>query len=402
MKRLMCLVLALIMTLGTLVACEDNIIDDANKALDDFDYEPAVVEQIALDFYIISGEGSMENANLTVKNKIRDEFKELYNTTVEVHFVPAEDYAETVLAAHTKREPGKISIALVNSEELYNELYERDVLVNLYNLYSDKTYGTLKKQLANLLPLTYGTEKVYVKDENGNVTGQTDQNTSYAVPNNHVFGEYEYILVNKVMAQFCNELDAAQNCDTVEKAEALKKLYTETYLQDASVQAKLEELGITADEVVKIGVRGNYEDIVKAQSDWYYNIVAYPEATLADVYSSCFVVLGDAKYGERAMQIIYKFNTDTYFRNLLQYGVKDINYREILEDGKVVGVTPIISDVATYNMSLKYTGDIFKAYFCEGVCIFCTEEHKCEEGEHIYWIPENRENCENHVGSVAK
>ncbi len=413
MKKFLCLILVIIMAVGALVSCEDNLVDEANTLIQqNLDKMPAEASKVALDFYIISGEDSSDYANQTVANKIKDEFEALYNTTVTMHFISADEYDEELLAAHAERKAGKISIALVNSKELYDELLAKDVLVNLRSFYSSKTYGTLRKQIANLLPLTYGTKTVSETDPaTGTVTNKT-VDTSYAVPNNHVFGEYEYILINKAAVNAAYEKTAVDEilnapigteqemADLLLKVDNLSASFG-THFEDQDFQAVMSGYNIENVDGIIRRESGNYEKIAAAQKDWHCKIVNVPEVTEEDVYSSCFVAIGDEALAERAMQIIYKINTDVYFRNLLQYGVKDINYREVIVDGEVVGINRISSDSSTYNMYLKYTGDIFNAYFCldtDGVCIFCTEDSNgCE---HIYWTPENYENCKSHVSNI--
>lgn len=416
MKKFLCLFLVIIMAFGALVSCEDNLIDEANTLIQqNLDKKPAEASKVALDFYIISGEGSVDYANQTVANKIKDEFEVLYNTTVTMHFISADKYEEELLAAHPAREAGKISIALVNNKDLYDELLSRDLLVNLRSFYSSKIYGTLKKQISNLLPFTYGTKSEAVTDPDTGETTNIKVDTSYAVPNNHVFGEYEYILINKAAVNAAYEKTAVDEIlnspigTEQERAELIGEggkldMLSQTFealLEDPGFQAVISGYNIESlDDIIR-HEHGDYEDIAAAQNNWYCKVVDVPEVTEEDVYSSCFVAIGDETLAERAMQIIYKINTDVYFRNLLQYGVKDINYREVIVDGEVVGINRISSDSSTYNMYLKYTGDIFNAYFCldnEGVCIFCTEDS--DDCDHIYWVSENYENCKAHVSNV--
>ena len=422
MKRILCLILAVMMTFGVLVSCEDNLVEEADVLLgENADKKPVVLEKVVLDFYIISGEGSSDYANQHVANKIKAEFEELYNTTVNMHYVPAgttdEEYKAMLLEAHPERKAGQISIALVNNADLYKTLEEKDLLVNLYSFYSMNTYGTLKKQISNLWPLTVGTKTVKVFDEASQTEKDVQVTTSYAVPNNHVFGQFEYILVNKALAKVANEVTAAESCDSVADADELKARFEEHFNNEKFVAAfdkynsEHPDAPITRDQVVQSGVVGNYEDITAAAEEWYYFITDYPEASIEDVYSSSFVVLGDEALAERAMQVIYKFNTDKKFRDLLQYGVEGIHFESVIEDGETVGIRRIISEGKVYSMYLKYTGDVFTASYClddedteahDGMCIFCTNNDKCDDGEHIYWLSENRANCELHVANIKQ
>ena len=60
------------------------------------------------------------------------------------------------------------------------------------------------------------------------------------------------------------------------------------------------------------------------------------------------------------MQVIYAINADVELRNYLQYGVEHTNYSVV--NGLVV---PTNDPESIYNMNLLYTGDVFKALYCE-------------------------------------
>ncbi len=401
MKKLICALLALLMMCSALVACDDDINSQANEELKDFGYVPPVVEEKTLDFYIVCGDETVENAKQTVSNKIKDEFERLYKTSVVMHYISADEYKETVLAENTREkflnaEEEKASIVLINSKELYDELDNRGLLLNLYDSYSMKEFGSLKKQLANLLPLTYGEKTVTVYDNEGNPTGTEVVSTSYLVPNNYAYGQYKYIYINRDMVQFCNETKAAVECDSVEKAQALASRFAEHVSSSAAVQQYLAELGLEVDEIVKIGVEGYPGDRVAAEEDWYCVEIEAPTPTIDNVYESAFAVVGYGSLAYRAMQIIYKINTDPYFRNLLQYGVEGLNFRKTIESGVTIA-TPIISEQATYSMSLKYTGDIYTSYHCDTVCLACAGNDVCANGEHVYWTPDNKVTCSTWV-----
>ena len=65
---------------------------------------------------------------------------------------------------------------------------------------------------------------------------------------------------------------------------------------------------------------------------------------------------------DRCMEVIYALNTDSTFRNLLQYGSRGTTYNYNAETNTATRVT---EGDGVYRINLLYTGDIFKAYFCE-------------------------------------
>ena len=173
----------------------------------------------------------------------------------------------------------------------------------------------------------------------------------YVVPNNHVVGYYEYLLIDKATAR-----DALNYSNT----ELLS--YT-TYEQTAELRAKMAENGYDPDSCVKI-VTGKYEDrALYTQAGYYCNIINCPQATEEEVYSSAFAIGAGCEYPERAMEIIYAINTDEELRNTLQYGIKGTNYN-LDGNGNVVRVSDAEN---TYRMNPLYTGNLFLLYYCNEI-----------------------------------
>ena len=190
----------------------------------------------------------------------------------------------------------------------------------------------------------------------------------YTVPNNHVIGEYEYVLINKSAARELNYSD-----------DRLSSLLS--YDSTEALREALTSRGYNADECVKV-VTGTYSDKAVFESQGYFcNVAKYPTVTADEAFMSSFAIVRAAndvnqssnakadgatdtsylEHYDRCMEVIYALNTDVYLRNLLQYGVKGTNYT-LDKNGYVV---PQETDYGRYNMNLLYTGDIFKAYYSE-------------------------------------
>lgn len=401
MKRILCLILAIASMCMLLVSCNDDILSQAEKALNDFDLElPEKEEIITVDFYIIGGDESVNAANLTVANKLNDKFKTDYNTAVDMHYVSANEYRNTVInALRTEKASGtdekRVSVVLVNSEELYSSLKEMGVLVNIAPLIESTSYnyGTLKKQIGELFSVAMDMEKS-VKDESGE-----ESKVCYVVPNNHVYGKYTYTCINKEMAIDSNLATKAKNCktnsDVKDLADKFKAAYAKLY-----PEATETEINESLDRFIQTDLEGYAGDIVEAQGEYYTVVTEEPVATKSDVLSTAFAVAGNAEYAERAMRVIYAINTDSYYRNLLQYGVEGINYSTTVVNGITVAKPAYMNNDSasgnnvsstTYKMSLMYTGDIYKAYNCADVCIFCTDGGNCTD--HVYWTSDNVATC---------
>ncbi len=113
--------------------------------------------------------------------------------------------------------------------------------------------------------------------------------------------------------------------------------------------------GSTNDFAVGI-IKGSGKEI-EAYSDKYEAIILeYPVATQKDLFSSMFAVSSFTSDVDRCMQIITYLNTNSQFRNLLQYGIKGTNYE--LDDEDCASRT---SD-NLYVMDVFKTGNMFVAY----------------------------------------
>jgi ABC-type glycerol-3-phosphate transport system substrate-binding protein len=110
----------LAMTL-TLASCEDGQI---GSYLENYDWEPEVIEDVTLDFYIIVGEGTSENAMTTVRDKINQYLSDKYHTKLEIHYLTADEYDSTVATKNS-------GIVLITSKALMDEFMRKNALVDL-------------------------------------------------------------------------------------------------------------------------------------------------------------------------------------------------------------------------------------------------------------------------------
>lgn len=117
---------------------------------------------------------------------------------------------------------------------------------------------------------------------------------------------------------------------------------------------------------------GMYEHkaVLEAQNR-YCNVSKYPTVTFHEAFSSAFAIVNGTKDAKRAMEIIYALNNDIELRNMLQYGVKDTNFKVVEvnlgteENPNVVYyVERNVGDKVSYFMNPYYTGNIFNAYYC--------------------------------------
>ena len=103
---------------------------------------------------------------------------------------------------------------------------------------------------------------------------------------------------------------------------------------------------------------GIYTD--ENDKEYYVYVVKYPEAGEEELFGNMFGVSSNSTNTQACMQVITLLNTNSEFRNILQYGVKDVDY-EINEE------TGVLKRKKTnYLMDIEKTGNCFIAYPEEG------------------------------------
>ena len=376
MKKLICMLLCLVFVCGSLVACSED--EYGYKGEYDEYYSPDNRELINLDFYIIVGEGTTENAIKTVNRMINQYTSDSkkFTTGITMHYVTASEYFNTVKAAADDTTAARADIVLITGEEMFDYFNDKDLLVNIADYYDSTDFGKIKNNIqSTVLSASY-------------ITDGNDKQI-FTVPNNNKIDSYDFILINKAIAEqeYNFGTDKTLTWNTYEDTKALRDL--------------VEQFGkYEVEEVVRLVPGGVYSDIAKYEAEGFIcNIAKYPTVTKAEAFKSAFAIVKDNNdkgefnldgtpvtptYDEegklisvkapeyieryyRAMEIIYSLNTDVYFRNLLQYGVSGTNYH--LVDATVPDaekyVIPVNKGSNVYNMDLLYTGDLFNAYYCE-------------------------------------
>lgn len=361
MKKMIALLVCLFASCLFLASCEEAIGD----YLKDYDYKPEPVYSVMYDFYIICEDGTDEMAKSTVNEKINQVFGDKYNTKLNVIYLSADEYeqqlkvdlgleseTETVKKNSTKLPAGYTyggRIVLINDVSMLS--YLGDKLVDLKPYLATPDFGTLNTQIN--APLLSAAD----------VDGK-----KLAIPNNRVYGEYEYICINRDIAE--SELNFS----------ALSELLEIKSMEDAA--EIIAAYGGNVNDIVRT-IKGQYDLKAKIEnkeydgftdSRWICNVMTYPTATREVAYASAYGIIPQANlivknddgedvvavdYTYRAMDVIYSFNNDKEMRNLLCYGVPNTNYR-LSEDEFVTRFT---EQGSNYKMNLDYCGDVFKAYY---------------------------------------
>lgn len=334
MKKIICLAVCVALMMLTLVGCAN---DNIGEFLKKYNYKPSKVEDVTLEMYIVTDAATVSNAMITVNRMLSQYTAAQFHTTLNIHYY-TEDQYEAALKSALDSEAGA-DIFLINSVSLYNELAAAGKLANLLNYLEGKTYGTLNTQIATSL--------LEAARADGKLLG---------IPNNHVVGHYEFLLIDKNASQALNYAPGD-----------VRSFKTEDDI--AELRRDMENNGYTVADCIKY-VDGAYSDIARYEAEGYYcNVVTNPVATVEETFSSAFAISAGCAKPDRAMEIIYAINADQTVRNMLQYGVKGTNY-ELDENGSVVRVD---SGENVYHMNIFYTGDIFRALYCEDIGWTATE-----------------------------
>ena len=340
MKKILCLLLCLIFASFMLVSCGD---DEIGNVPEHYPEPEPEIEEVSLNLYIIVDEATSDNAVQTVSRMIAQHTLATYHTEVNVKYISAAEYETTALNAVNSTGADAANIVLVNSYDLMTKLVNTGKIENVNPYLQLSAYGTLNVKIPTTLidACTWGV------DEEGN-------EVVYAIPNNHVIGQYQYLVIDREVAE-----------------QQLKYSLTEllsytTYDATAQLRADMEKAGYNAEEFVYIQ-NGAYalKGELEANNKNVCNIIQNPTVDLDEAYSSAFAIVdtGNDVIDDRAMQIIYALNSDAELRNLLQYGVYGTNYT-LSDDGEILMVS---DEMNTYRMKLEYTGNIFVASYCDEI-----------------------------------
>ena len=298
--------------------------------------------------------------------------------------------------------PNQVDILWLGGVEKYTEYVEKEWLSQL----NEELNGASKKLKDFIYP-------EFLDAANAMTDG------TYAIPNNDIMGEYTYLLLNKeLMEKYYYDAATIKTIADIESfmadVVAYEKDYipfageaglinvhywsidTETYEYDPSKFSMIgyvypsgakhganmvfgnllrndeyknqlltlktfEEKGYfvkdykSTDKFAATVMKGGAE-LEKVYGEEYEMIVLEkPLASEETLFGSMFGVGAYTANIARSMEIITFLNTNSDFRNLLQYGIEGVNYR-ILDSGKLERQNQ------NYMMDLRKTGNIFIAY----------------------------------------
>lgn len=364
MKKIISFILCLVLVCMTLASCKGD--EYGYKG----DYDGYITNEerspIVLDFCIVTDSRTEDNAKKTVAANINQYLRGKFNTTLNIRYMSADNYAAEVLAAAQGTDGEntyRADIVLILGEEMFDSLHSLDLLVDLSNYYDPENYHKYDSEAFARLNTIMSTKNLisasYVGDK------------IYTVPNDHVIGAYEFILVNtdiveKYYNYSCEKISTWLDYDCEELV---------------ALREKIAADGVySVDDAIKHVTDGEYADIEEWASEGYIcNIVKYPEVTRAEAFKSAFAIIKDAEHtGEipegtlpayleryfRAMEVIYTISSDVTLATYLQFGIQGPNYT-VKSLGEYDNTVRNDSGTGQYFMNPLYTGSIFNMNFCE-------------------------------------
>lgn len=316
--------------------------------------------------------------------------EETDETTAETEETVINEFGQSV-TKYPEAEDDQVDIFLVTSLDKLIEYNDKEYLMPL-----DSSLGSTGKGLSKYI---YPTFLSAVALDAGTM----------AIPNNHMIGEYTYMLINKALADKyyydgadMTSLDKTEAfmadvkkyepdyiplygepfplVDTItsDLAGSLVGGYIGTSIVQSSALAPKSFLGTAAYTTVlsqisnykQLGyltdsnyefndkaavqlVKGGYDLREKYADDYYVQVYANPIATNDNIYDSMYCVSAYTANADRCVQIIAALTKDQTLRNMFQYGVEKVNYE--LDDN--TGYVKMLNN--DYSMNMYYTGNQF-------------------------------------------
>ena len=150
MKKLISLILCIVFVCFALVSCKQEKIGEYLSNYQNNNSSGNAVEK--LNFYIITGDGTSEDAKITVPQNINTYLKEKYKIELNIkYFTEAEYYDAVVSAMNTQVEAERPDIVLINGATTFDALKSELVPLNTadFNFFNEdyKKLNTIVKSV---------------------------------------------------------------------------------------------------------------------------------------------------------------------------------------------------------------------------------------------------------------
>lgn len=416
------LLVVMLFSVLTLASCGD----------DDQELTEEVKAPITITLYSIKEEGTTDEAIALVEERLNLISRAYYNTAIKLVLYTEAEYdtklAEKMAAAKanppaqkkpsTQKNP-TYETTVVDGFEQYIYPTATDSQLDVFLVRDQGSFNTFvaDKSLSNLTDIlkqdNFLTLSGYINKYL--MSAVTVNNSTYAVPNNHLIASYTYLLLNKEMVEalgytdsygefdslydlrnYLADVDAAYpdatplfNCPEasvafIEEGSMIGTLVTDDRYLDANMPVALlkeaeyaqylaskqayEQLGyLKYDEsfdgsslcgaAFVSSMPGVAEELYG--DDYYTILYALPMATNEALYSSMYAISAHSVNAERAMEVISLLNTNEEFRNIFQYGVEGTHFTRDEYTGLVhrENRNYLMNDLYTGNGYLLYPND---------------------------------------------
>lgn len=463
-KKLTTLLLAMMLTLGSFTGCSSKATEEDVEAT--ADTEEAARISMTLSLWLPTSKNTTEEAIELAEAQINRLTQAKFDTAIELKAIPEDKYQETIdgeldriaaailaeeeEAERKRKELKELKAQGIVVEETEEETTEEvsdeeETIVNELGISVIKYPEVGENQLDIFLVQGYENYLRYIENEqvqqlDGELSGNSkilktyiyptyltlaNVSGTYAIPNNHPVGEYQYLLVNKELVEkydydakdlgtllkcqdfikdmgyqvdngnetitpLLGEVEAANmvywgenpnewsvlasqitNTMSYNVKAAPKSIFsTNVYINTVGMMKELSELGYVGDgkvdegEKFAVGVIAGDASVAEQYEDEYYvNIYSKPMMTEEDAYGSMFAVSSYSKSLSRSMEIITYLNTSTDIRTILQYGAQGVHWEYDDEDTKET-ISILSKD---YQMDIVKTGNVYMTYPGEGV-----------------------------------
>lgn len=464
-KKLTTLLLAMLLALGSFTGCSKEATEEDVESTEAT--EEAARISMTLSLWLPTSKNTTEEAIELAEAQINRLTQSKFDTAIELKAIPEDEYQATI-----DGELDRISAALIAEEEeaerkrkelkelkaqgieveeteetdeAATEAAEEETIVNELGISVIKYPEVGENQLDIFLVQGYENYLRYIENEqvqqlDGELSGSSkilktyiyptyltlaNVSGTYAIPNNHPVGEYQYLLVNKELVEkydynakdlstllkcqdFIKDMGyqvdngneditpllgevetanmvywgedpsewsilASQITNTMSynvKAAPKSIFSTNVYINTVGMMKELNELGYIGDGKVDEGekfavgvIAGDASIAEQYEEDYYVSIYSKPMMSEEDAYGSMFAVSSYSKNLARSMEIITYLNTSTDIRTILQYGAQGVHWD--YDDEETKDTIHILSN--DYQMDLVDTGNVYMTYPGEGI-----------------------------------
>lgn len=462
-KKIICGIIVFVIIMSALVGCSEEQTGEETA-----DTETSTRTAMTLSLWMPTDDSTTEEAKKLVEDAINVLTQAKYNTAIELHLIPRSEYQETIdakLEEVDKANVEKQAAEEARRRELKNQKNNStqsteetedtavETVINEYGIsvtsypevsptqldiffvsgfdkYSEYAYSNMSQSVDSELS---GTSKILRSYIYPTFINAIYDFGTFAIPNNHPAGKYQYFLVNKSLMEEYDynlkevtsllrsknfiidvgnhhlddvvpllgpvdssgmvywgtsagseewSLISAQITDQSTYKELTPPSATldnAVYINTLKFMKELESYGYVGDGTLKEGQRfavgvitADEETIKEYEDDYYISVYAKPVISEDDIYNSMFAVCQYSKSLSRSMEIITYLNTETELRTILQYGVEGVHWKYDEETGNTT--IKILND--DYKMDINETGNVFMTYPGEDLPLEYWETYK--------------------------